>query len=157
MPTHIVWIAYSISNILALLLLWACWKRPSWGRLLFFLLFGWAAWFNAVTALSSPGIYTGYAQYTFSAAYRAFISGYFAAHPAPFVLAIAVGQAGISIGMLAKGWLFRLGAAGGMVFLAAITPLGVGSAFPCTLIMGAGLWMLYREGSDCWLWQVFYK
>ena len=157
MPTHIIWIAYSVSNLAALLLLWACWKKPAWGRLLFFLLFGWAAWFNSTMALSTPDIYTGYAQYAFFAVYRQFINGFFAEHTAPFVLAIALGQAGVAVGMLAKGWLFRLGAIGGMLFLVSIAPLGIGSAFPATLLMAGAIWMLYRQGSGQWLWQMFWR
>lgn len=157
MPTHLIWIAYSLSNVAAVLLLWACWKKPLWGRLLFFLLFAWATWFNSTTVLSTPAVYTGYAQYTFSDGYRQFINGFFAQHTAPFVLAIAVGQAGIALSMLAKGWLFRLGTAGAMVFLLSIVPLGTGSAFPATVVMAAGMWMLWREGSDKWLWEAWRK
>ena len=155
MPTHTIWIAYSLSNLVALLLFWACWKKPAWGRALFFLLFAWAAWFNATTALSSPAVYTGYAQFVFLDWYRQFINGYFAQHTTPIVQAIAAGQAGIALGMLAKGGLFRLGAIGGIIFLLSIAPLGVVSAFPCTLLMAAAMWLLYKEGSAQWLWQAF--
>ena len=157
MPTHLIWIAYSLSNVAAVLLLWACWKKPLWGRLLFFLLFAWATWFNSTTVLSTPAVYTGYAQYTFSVWYRQFISGYFAAHTAPLVLAIAAGQAGIALGMLAKGRLFQLGAIGGMLFLVSIAPLGIGSAFPATLVMAGAMALLYRQGSEKWLWQLFWE
>lgn len=152
MPTHLIWIAYSVSNLVALLLLWAAWKKPSWARALFFLLFAWAAWFNTTTAMSTPAVYHGYAQYAFLGFYSRFINGFFAEHTTPFVLAIAAGQAGVAIGMLATGALFRAGALGGIVFLLAIAPLGVGSAFPATVIMAAGIWLLYRAGSREWLW-----
>lgn len=155
MPTDTVWIAYSLSNLVAVLLLWACWKKPLWARVLFFLLFAWAAWLNSTTALTTPAMYTGYAQYAFSEWYRQFINGFFAAHTVPIVLTIAAGQAGIAIGMLAKGPLFRLGATGAIIFLLSIAPLGIGSAFPCTLVMAAGVWMLYREGGTAWLWHEF--
>lgn len=153
-----IWIAYSVSNLLAVLLLLACWKKPAWGRLLFFLLFGWAAWFNSTMALSTPAIYTGYAQYAFFGLYRQFINGFFAEHTPPFVLAIAAGQAGVAVGMLAKGRLFRLGAIGGILFLVSIAPLGIGSAFPATLVMAWAMWMLYRQGdTGQWLWQLFWR
>lgn len=153
MPTHIIWIAYSLSNLVALLLLWAAWKKPVLARALFFLLFAWAAWFNTTTVLHTPELYTGYAQYTFSAWYRAFILGFFSQHTAAIVLAIAAGQAGIALGMFGKGAAFRLGAIGGMLFLVCIAPLGAGSAFPCTLLMAAAMGFLYRQGSTQWLWQ----
>lgn len=155
MPTDIVWIAYSISNVVAILLLWVSWKKTVWARVLFFLLFAWAAWLNSTTALSTPAMYTGYAQYAFLGWYRQFINGFFAAHTTPIVLTIAAGQAGIAIGMLAKGWFFRLGAVGAIIFLLSIAPLGIGSAFPCTLVMAAGMWLLYKKGSAQWLWYAF--
>lgn len=148
-----IWIAYSVSNLAALGLLLASWKKPAWGRLLFFLLFGWAAWFNTVTVLSTPALYTGYGQYAFLPFYRTFINGFFAEHTAPIVLAIALGQAGVAVGMLAKGQLFRIGAFGGILFLLGIAPLGMGSAFPSPVVMAAALWMLFRRGSGRWLWQ----
>ena len=156
MPTHIIWIAYSLSNLVAVLLLWVAWKKPALARALFFLLFAWASWFNTTTALHRPEIYTGYAPFAFLDVYRRFILGFFAQHTAPLVLGIAAGQAGIALGMLAKRRLFRLGCAGGIVFLLCIAPLGLGSAFPCTALMAAGMWLLYREGSGKWLWQAFF-
>lgn len=156
MPAYTIWIAYSVSNLAAIGLLLASWKKPAWGRLLFFLLFGWAAWFNTTMALSTPAIYTGYAQYAFLGIYRHFINGFFAQHTTPFVLVIACGQAGIAFGMIAKGWLFRVGATGAMLFLLGITPLGIGSAFPATLVMAWAMWLLYQNGSRQWLWQLFW-
>lgn len=155
MPTHLIWIAYSVSNLVALLLLWAAWKRPALARALFFLLFTWAAWTNSNTVLQTPEVYLGYAQYTFSTWYEQFIHGYFAKHIATFVLGIAAGQALIALAMLATGSLFRLGAIGGIIFLLAIAPLGVGSAFPCTLIMAVAMGLLYQKRSTHWLWFAF--
>ncbi len=157
MPAYMIWIAYSVSNLVAIGLLLLSWKKPAWGRLLFFLLFGWAAWFNTTMALSTPAIYTGYAQYAFLPVYRHFINGYFAQHTAPFVVAIAIGQACIAFGMVAKGRLFRLGAIGAMLFLLGIAPLGVGSAFPATLVMAWAMLMLYQNGSEQWLWWLFWE
>ncbi|TNE48785.1 MAG: hypothetical protein EP344_18560 [Bacteroidetes bacterium] len=155
MPPHLIWIAYSISNLVALLMLWACWKRPAIGRVLFLLLFAWAAWMNTTTALHTPEGYMEYAQYTFSGWYKQFIQGFFAAHAQPIVLTIATGQALIALGMLTRGPVFKLAAIGAILFLVAIAPLGVGSAFPCTLVMAVAMWQLFRRGSREWLWQAF--
>ncbi|MBK8968541.1 MAG: hypothetical protein R3D58_11595 [Saprospiraceae bacterium] len=152
MPTHLIWIAHAISNLVALAMLWAAWTRPAWGRLLFFLLFSWAAWTNATTVLHTPDDYIGYAQYALFGWYEQFIYGFFAAHTQPIVLSIAAGQALIALSMWMKGSLFRIGAIGAMIFLLAIAPLGVGSAFPCTLIMAMAMWLLYPSGSRRWLW-----
>jgi hypothetical protein len=155
MPTHLIWIAYAISNLVALVLLWACWERPAWGRLLFFLLFAWASWTNTSTVLQAPDNYIGYAQYTFSDWYAQFIYGFFAEHTQTIVLSIAACQALIAVSMLLRGWFFRLGAVGAIVFLLAIAPLGTGSAFPCTLIMALAMWLLYRKGSTELIWNLF--
>jgi len=42
-----------------------------------------------------------------------------------------------------KRALFLLGILGGIIFLVAISPLGVGSAFPSTLLMAVSLVLLY--------------
>lgn len=96
-----------------------------------------------------------YAQYTFSGWYKQFIQGFFAAHAQPIVLTIATGQALIALGMLTRGPVFKLAAIGAILFLVAIAPLGVGSAFPCTLVMAVAMWQLFRRGSREWLWQAF--
>lgn len=152
MPTHLIWIAHAISNIVALAMLWVAWTRPAWGRLLFSLLFAWAAWTNTTTVLHTPDDYIGYAQYALIGWYEQFIYGFFAAHTQLIVLSIAAGQALIALGMWMKGLLFRIGAIGAMTFLLAIAPLGVGAAFPCTLIMALAMWLLYRNSGREWLW-----
>ena len=154
MSEHALWIAYGISNIVALLLLWSAWKNPVLARILFSILFGWAAWANTRMALLNPEDYLGYAEYTWSGWYRDFITGFFAQHIQPMVLAIAAGQACIALGLLGAGRIFRMACAGGIVFLLAIAPLGVGSAFPFSLIAGAGLWLLFRQGSRALLWKM---
>lgn len=152
MSQQFLWIAYTISNIVALLMLWASWKRPRLGRLLFFLLFAWAAWANSSMAFHTPSDYLSYAQYAWPI-YRDFIEGWFSQHIPPMVFVIAVGQVCIALGMLAKGWIFRLACLGGIIFLLAIAPLGAGAAFPFSLTASAGFWLLYRCGSERWLWE----
>jgi len=54
-------------------------------------------------------------------------------------------QAQILVGifLLMKRTLFLLGIVGGIIFLLAISPLGIGSAFPSTLLMSISLVLLY--------------
>ncbi len=152
MSDQAIWIAYTVSNIVALLLLLGSWKLPRLARLLFALLFGGAAWVNASTALHHPDLYLAYATDAVPV-YREFIQGWFSQHTQTMVLLVAGGQALIALSLFAKGWIFRGGCLGGMVFLLAISPLGVGSAFPFSLTAGAGLWLLYRRSSDRFLWE----
>ena len=121
-----------ISNIVALLVLFASWRRRNVGRLLFFLLFLWAAQINLRTAIWNPGTYLEYARWAVGP-YRAFILGPFARHTTLIVAAIAVGQLAIASLVVARGRAVTLGLLGAITFLLAIAPLGRGSAFPFSL------------------------
>ncbi|MCW9711432.1 hypothetical protein LQ318_00825 [Aliifodinibius salicampi] len=41
---------------------WAAYKKPKLARGMFFLLFGWASWFNYTTAHTTPEVYLDYAS-----------------------------------------------------------------------------------------------
>jgi len=38
-----------------------------------------------------------------------------------------------------KGFVFKAGAVGAIIFLMAIAPFGVGSGFPCTVVMAIAI------------------
>jgi len=154
---QVITIAYTGSNIVALLMLLASWKLPSVARLLYALLFLWACWANTNTALYAPQLYIDYASFAFLPFYRDFIQGFFSQHITMFVIIIALCQFLIGVSMLLKGVIFRIGAIGGIVFLISIAPLGVGSAFPASVVMAAGLFVLIRKNSITYLWQSFSK
>jgi len=101
--------------------------------------------------INNPQDYLSYADLTFLTFYRSFILGWFKDHVQLSVGLIATVQALIAISLLMKGRVYKLGLLGGILFLVAIIPLGVGSAFPCTVLLAAGLVMLRNE--DTWLWQ----
>lgn len=145
-------IAYLISNIVALLLLFCVSLWPKATRLAFLLLFGWASYTNLSTALNTPQVYEDYAALAFLDLYVDFIRGWFSAHVVEAVSIIALGQALIAVAMAMKGWVFKVGAVGAILFLVAIGPLGVGSAFPCTLIMAVAMGFLL-QGSQPYLWS----
>ncbi|MGZ5220987.1 MAG: hypothetical protein ACXWC7_12945, partial [Chitinophagaceae bacterium] len=124
-----------ISNIVAILQLIAAVKWPRIARFSFFLLFAWAGWTSWIQSQLQPHVYLDYANLTWSKMYRDFITGWFADHVQSAVAFIAACQGLIAVSMLLKGWIFSLGAIGGIIFLLAILPFGVGSGFPCTAIM----------------------
>jgi hypothetical protein len=134
-----------VCTVLALLLVWAAYKRPKLARALLAVLFGGAAVFNARLALTSPAAYLSFAQLSPVAFYRDFIEGFFAAHTRTLVLLIAAGQACIAMGLAWRGTLFRVACAGGMAFGIGITPLGVGSGFPSPLILAVAFYVLMRK------------
>ncbi len=149
----VIIVAYALSNLIALIVLWCSWKKPNIARLLFFLLFVWASWANSSTVLRTPEVYLEYADFTFLPFYKDFILGFFSRYIQPFVLSIAACQFLIGISMLLKGWVFKLGAIGGILFFVGIAPLGVGSAFPCSIIGALGLYLIYRANIDGFLWR----
>jgi hypothetical protein len=149
-PTYLL--LYCISNAVALLLLWAAWGRPRIARLLFFLLFAWASWTNWTTALSNPQFYIEYADLSFLNVYKQFIRGWFSHHITAAVGFVATCQALIAVSMLLKGWMLKLGIIGAIIFLIAIAPLGVGSAFPFSLITSAALYFIFRNRENDYLW-----
>ena len=143
---------YIISNVIALLMLWASLKHYRISRLLFFLVFAWASWTNWNEAIIAPRFYLDYAGLTFSNWYRDFIQGWFSWHITLAVGFIATCQALIATAMLLKGWIFKTAAIGAIIFLLAIAPLGVGSAFPCTIILAIAMWLLTRQKEIDYLW-----
>lgn len=137
---------YIFSFILAALLVVACARWPhSVGRVLLAALFLIASAINATLALVHPQVYVeGFGPWAIPL-YQAFIEGPFARNPALFVLAIALGQLVCGLGVLfGRGIWMKLGLVGCIVFLVAITGLGVGCAFPANLALALGPALLLR-------------
>ena len=144
---------YIISNAVAILLLLAAWRVPKTARVLFFLLFVWASYTNYNYAIHHPNVYLDYADLSFIRVYKQFILGWFSQHIVVMVGFIATCQGLIAISMLLKGWIFKTGCIGAMIFLLAIAPLGVGAAFPCTVIMAAALFILLKKYNHNFIWK----
>jgi hypothetical protein len=106
---------------------------------LWVVIFLWAAMINILTASGTPLVYLAYGGLTPSELYRDFITGWFSQHIAPMVLSIAVGQLMIAMLLSHADQVRRLGVLGATIFLLAIAPLGVGSAFPFSLTAVASL------------------
>ncbi|WP_178371839.1 hypothetical protein [Cnuella takakiae] len=143
---------YLIAQAVALCFLLAAWKNTRLARLLFFLLFSGAAGINGYLGLTHPDSYLGIAQFALPF-YRRFILGWFSRHNHIMVPAIAFGQLLIAFGMLLQGWWVRWACIGTMIFLAAIIPLMVGSAFPFSLIVGWAAYIVYRHDGKVLLWH----
>lgn len=136
--------AFVVVNLFALLQLIGSYRWPTITRLVFCLLFGIAAVVNAKTAMTTPWVYQSYSDYAIPL-YSRFILGPFDAITQPMVLSIAVGQAGIALSMFMKRRWFRAGCLGGIVFCLAIAPLGLGAAFPATVLMALAFYRLYKH------------
>ncbi|HMO41275.1 MAG TPA: hypothetical protein PKC76_18050 [Saprospiraceae bacterium] len=135
---------YLFSNAIALLILLAAWKSPRWARWSLVFLFLAASIFNAYTASTTPEVYLTYGEMSIPL-YTRFIYGWFADHAQLMVTLIAIGQLTVALLLSLHGRWRSLGMFGGIIFLMAIAPLGLGSAFPCSLLLAAALLILYRH------------
>ena len=149
-PQYLV--AYIISNAIAIILLLIALKQPRIARICFSVLFIWACYANWHVALTKPDDYLFYANLTFLSVYKNFILGWFSNHILQVVGFIATCQGLIAISFLLKGWIYKTGSIGAIIFLLAIVPLGIGSGFPCTIILSLALYVLLKEKHD-YLWH----
>jgi hypothetical protein len=139
LATYVGWQVYA----LVLVLVAAKWPRVA--RSIFSILFLGAGVWNLFASLTMPHFYVTTYGPLATPPYAAFINGPFAANPALFVVPIALGQ--LAIGILATGtgpWV-RLAMIGGMVFLLAIAPMGVGAAFPFSVFVIVAAYLVYRR------------
>lgn len=141
---HQYLIPWTISQAASLLILLVAIKRPIWARYVFSFLFIAAGIFNWITSLLTPEAYMMYGK-TAVGFYRDFIDGWFKEHIRLFIPMIATGQLLIGAAMLiGRKWL-ALGCMGIIVFLLAIAPLGVGSAFPFSITVSVAAYLVFRH------------
>ncbi len=137
-------VPWTISQIVGILLLLLAWKKPVWARFVFAFLFIAAGIFNWFTSLTTPEAYLMFSS-TAVGFYREFINGWFSSHINIFIPAVATGQITIGIMMLAGRHWLALGCLGIIIFLTAIAPLGVGSAFPFSITVSVATFLVYRH------------
>ena len=136
------WLA---SNILALVLLFFCWKYPRMGRYGYALVFLIAAITNTKMAIDDPEVYLNYGELAILEVYEDFINGFFASHTRDVVMSIALCQFLISVGLFIDKIFYKPALIGATFFAVALIPLGVGAAFPMPLLMVISFWLLYFE------------
>ena len=142
-PFHEYWIHYTISNTIALTVLGLTWKVPTAGRISLGVIFLLASVFNTYTVLNTPEAYLFYKDFAVLEIYRQFIDGWFTTHTQAAVLPIAAGQLVIAGGMALGGRSIKLAIVGVVIFGLAIAPLGIGSAFPCTILLALAAILLW--------------
>jgi hypothetical protein len=138
-------VPFVVSNAVAVALLVVAYLWPKVARWLFVGIFIAAGLFNIYTAITQPEVYLMYGELALLRFYRDFINGAFSQYTMLFILAIALGQLAVGVLLSRPDPLLRLGVLGACIFLAAIAPLGVGSAFPFSLIAIAALTVMYRK------------
>lgn len=142
MDTQNILIPYIVTHFFTFCLIFVCWRWPKIAKIIWAVIFILAGIFNAYTVTSDPQAYLMYSQWAIGP-YKTFINGSFSSNTALFVYLIASGQILAGIFLFLKRKFFLAGIVGGIFFLAAISPLGVGSAFPSTLLMAGSLALLY--------------
>jgi hypothetical protein len=136
---------YLASNVIALGLLVVARRWPRSAQWACATIFLWAAIINATTAMMRPDVYLEYAALTPVPALARFITGWFSRHIQDVVIAIALGQFAIAALLVQRRPWRILGVLGAIVFLLAIAPLGVGSAFPFSVIFIAAIMVMDRR------------
>lgn len=136
---------YLGSNIISAALVVAAVKRPRLTRALFVTIFLVAGMFNAYTAITEPEAYLMYADLAVLNVYRNFITGFFSSHSEIIVLAIALCQLGVAALLCGDNRFLKIGVGGGVMFFVAIIPLGVGSAFPASLLLAMAIVLMWRR------------
>jgi len=140
---------YAVSQLVSIIILILAWKKPVWARYLFAVIFIVAGLFNWATSLRAPESYLMFAE-TAVPLYRNFIHGWFSEHITLMVPFVATGQILIGAGLIAGGRWLALGCLGAILFLMAIAPLGVGSAFPFSITVSIAVFLVYRHWQLRW-------
>ena len=100
--------------------------------------------------LTSPDSYLDNARLALPF-YRDFINRWFSHYNHIMVPMIAAGQFLIAAGMVMQGWRVRLACMGAIIFLLAIAPMMVGSAFPFSITVSVAAWLILKNDSKDWL------
>ncbi|GEP93591.1 hypothetical protein SAMN05660909_05501 [Chitinophaga terrae (ex Kim and Jung 2007)] len=142
MYANIFSLNYLLANTISLLILVIAVFWPAIARVLLSLVFMTAAFINAILAIRDPEIYMVYGRLAALPIYEKFIYGTFHNNIAIIVMSISICQMVTGIFLLSGKALLRWGLIAAVVFLAAIAPLGAGSAFPSTLLLAAAAMVL---------------
>ncbi len=134
-----------LANLVAFVLVLSSYNFPRFLRVIWGLIFIIAGIFNLITVYNEPGVYVDAFGPPAIDIYQQFINGPFSERSALYVTLIALGQI-LAGGLIwSGGFWYYLGLTGGVIFMLAIAPLGVGSAFPAPLIMAFGLILMMRK------------
>ena len=138
-------IPYSISNAVALTVVLLAWKVTTAARIALGIIFLLASITNAWVTATNPTDYLNYRNFVVLNSYQEFIDGWFADFTRPIVFGIAAGQLLIAVCLFLSGRMLKLGIIGVVIFGLAIAPLGIGSAFPCSIVLAIAAALLWRR------------
>jgi hypothetical protein len=133
-----------ISQIVSIIILLLAFRRPVGARYTLMVLFFAAGLFNWYASLTTPEAYMMYAE-TAIPLYRIFIEGWFSRNIGWVIPVIATGQLLIGTGLLIGHRWLALACLGIILFLLAIAPLGIGSAFPFSITVSIAAYLVFRN------------
>lgn len=133
---------FIISNAVALAILWFSLENKAVAKKMISILFVVAGFFNLYMAFQNPAAYCNFADMATHEWLKTFIRGLFAEYTTTIVSAISIAQVYIGISIMKTGRRFMTGCIGGIIFGLAIAPLGVGSAFPSSLVLSIAFLVL---------------
>ncbi len=134
-----------VSNLLAIVLMLLSYHFPRVLRVIWGAVFIIAGIINLITVYNNPLIYIEGFGPTAIPFYQEIIYGPFSEYPGFYITLISIGQIIIGGMIWSKKFWFILGCLGAVIFLLAIVPLGVGSAFPSTVFMALAIIFLMRK------------
>lgn len=136
---------FVLANAVALLLFLLAIARARWAFRAYAALFAWSAWMNVSLAWNDPIAYLRFSDLVLWEPYRDLILGPFAPHIQRYMALVSASQLLLAIGLLTPGRLRTLAGIGSVLFFLAVAPLGIGSGFPATLVLAAGMVILLRK------------
>ena len=80
--------------------------------------------------------------------YRDFFNGDFKNSEVVYVLSASILQLFIAVALFSEGFFLSYGILFGIIFLVLLAPLGVGSAFPATLLMAVALIIINAKENE---------
>ncbi|MHB8874468.1 MAG: hypothetical protein ACYC8T_12340 [Myxococcaceae bacterium] len=134
-------VCFAIAAVFVLLAL----TSPNSARVALSMLFFGGAALNLWVAVIDPLLFVDAVGPGAIAPYRAFLYGPFVYYSRPLLLAIADGQFLIGLLLLTRGRTVHLGLAASLVFLLALSGLGVSAFFPANLLLALAPALLLRQ------------
>lgn len=150
-------LAYVASNLIALFTVIMAMRWPTPTRVLLGMIFLAAGVANLLIVSSQPHLYLKYADTATHPFYRDFILGPFTRNIQLYVTLIAISELLIGIFIMYKGLAMRVAMTGALIFLLALAPLGIGSAFPATLLLSLAFYFLLRKKVQYSVFEILYQ
>jgi len=146
LPASEYMVPYLLANMISVGLAVIAYVWPSLAKKLFILFFLSNGIFCYILYSLRPEAYVEvFGEVAVLEIYRRFIYGFFVQNLATVVKLIAASQIVVGILLSTKGQFFSLGVLGGITFLIVLIPLGPASAFPATVFMAVGLFIMFYK------------